>query len=248
VLVDNLTRAYIVEIKNVENNETISFTVNYVIGDELESNVSFNRIKVIAMNHHSDTRSGNNHNSIPPSSHTQNNAITNEATTSLQYKNLQKILLKSTTYSTTVINNTSKPNHPLFEYLYENKDKNKGWIRNVMKLVMHDEINNSHQLSKKESVAFATMNAMLLGFSSTAGRMKGNVSLLSHAFGVTHNTQQWIFSNFIERGFSGKRKERSDRDMSIFDCQKRMAVFTAYNIYKKKSRLHSGKHLKGYLK
>jgi hypothetical protein len=74
VLVDNLTRAYIVEIKNAENNETISFAVNYVIGDELESNVSFNRIKVIAMNHCSDTRSGNNCNSIPPSSHTQNNA------------------------------------------------------------------------------------------------------------------------------------------------------------------------------
>ena len=91
VLVDNITRAYIVEIENPENNETISFTVNYVIGDELESNVAFNRIKVIAMNHHSDTRSGNNRNSIPPSSHNRNIAITNEATTSLQYENLQKI-------------------------------------------------------------------------------------------------------------------------------------------------------------
>jgi predicted transcriptional regulator len=53
---------------------------------------------------------------------------------------------------------------------------------------MHDENNNSHRLSKIELVAFATMNVMLLGFSSTAGRMKGDISLLCHAFGLTHNT------------------------------------------------------------
>jgi predicted transcriptional regulator len=57
-----------------------------------------------------------------------------------------------------------------------------------MKLGMHDENNNSHRLSKIELVAFATMNVMLLGFSSTAGRMKGDISLLCHAFGLTHNT------------------------------------------------------------
>jgi hypothetical protein len=70
VFVDNLVRAYIVEMENAENNEKVSLTVDYDIGDELESNISFNRIKDIAMNHHSDTRSGNNHNTIPPSSHT----------------------------------------------------------------------------------------------------------------------------------------------------------------------------------
>jgi hypothetical protein len=71
VLVDNLTRAYIVEIENAENNKTVLFNVNYAIGDELESIISLNRIKIMAMNHHSDTRSGNNCNSLPlVSSHT----------------------------------------------------------------------------------------------------------------------------------------------------------------------------------
>jgi hypothetical protein len=56
VLVDNITRVYPIEIENTNNNDTVSFTLNYIVGDELETNISSNRIKVIAMNHHYDYR------------------------------------------------------------------------------------------------------------------------------------------------------------------------------------------------
>ena len=55
--------------------------------------------------------------------------------------------------------------------------------------------------------------------------------MLSKAFDINRNTSIQIFDAFIDAELSITRKTRSDKGLSVFNCEKkRKATFTALNL------------------
>ena len=63
------------------------------------------------------------------------------------------------------------------------------------------------------------------------------VADLRHAYGVGREKLRLIVENYMKKGLSGKRKQRSDTGETVFNCQKkRDSQLTPYYYYKKLQR------------
>ena len=84
------------------------------------------------------------------------------------------------------------------------------------------------QLGSNEVAVMCNIYSTLTGIST------GWNADFAHAWGISTRSIRNLFDRFVERDFNGERKERSDKGLTIFNSeQKRKAVFTTYNAYKR---------------
>jgi len=62
---------------------------------------------------------------------------------------------------------------------------------------------------------------MLLSLPKVGGESNGWVLKYTNAWGISKNSLNNQFKNFIGKGFDSKRKKRSDVGTSIFNCEKK---------------------------
>ena len=111
--------------------------------------------------------------------------------------------------------------HPLMQFLIENNDKPKGWLR--------DCISNNTNNNKKNTILDHKSKSILLTTSSILSSLWSNnysfsskwPQILSHAFGVGKNRIASTQTEYISHNFDLKRKERSDKGSSIFNSPKK---------------------------
>ena len=77
------------------------------------------------------------------------------------------------------------------------------------------------QISVSEKQIITTMYSLLLGNSSTSGKNKGWMHKLSFAFGVNKNVITAIYDKRITQDFTHDRKERSDKEETVFNSDKK---------------------------
>lgn len=237
------------------NTSTISknmlFSVVYEIGNELETDVELSRLRVISFNDRGHNRSGLNRNSAAPRNSTNqstptsssSNATNRQASTEIQA--LKKAFQSSFTYMANANKSNSNQPHPLIKLLEDNKHREKGWLRIVIKQM--DEVdgdgnNNSQEqvrlkkeLDERESHVLILASAIFSGYSPFHGKAKGYSKLLNHAFGISKNCRVDHLKRFVDRDFSAARKVRSDVGTSVFNSDKKRAhTYTAYNVFKRR--------------
>ena len=69
---------------------------------------------------------------------------------------------------------------------------------------------------------------------SLAGPHKGWQGMLLHAFGVKKDVLASKFESYVESNYESKRKVRSDKDKTVFNCEKKREItFNEFNTFKK---------------
>jgi hypothetical protein len=135
----------------------------------------------------------------------------------------------STTSTSTLQRSSSSSSsyHPMYVYLKNHTDKEKGWLRRLL------PFKDKKATQQKMSVLLTIMTALFSGFNCNGGVHHSWNSMLCNAWDINWKTTIRKFNTFIEHGFSVEQKVRLDKGSSVFTCDnKRRHVFTAFNVYK----------------
>ena len=229
VLIDNKDKAYILEV-NIQAivDGSILYKVRFVVGNQTrEVEESRCRITTILS---SPVTSRDRHSSLnrcspssaPPSLPTSSSSTSSNPPIRITaYDKLKQSIRQSKTQSAT--------NIPLHQFLRNNNSKEKGWLRQILPFT-----SKKTQLNDQEKSLLLVMTSMFILHSPSSGIAVGWVSLLAHAWGVSAKKINRQIDAFIDSDFTCKRKERSDKGTSIFNCEKkRQSTFTAINEFKK---------------
>lgn len=220
-------------------NENANFTVKYIIDKNTEYGISEQRIKVVSFMSNTTTRSGNNRHDPQPECDIDEDPE--------ELKEFQNSLNKS--FSTSKY--TSE--NPLYQFLLRNKQKSKGWIRDIIR---QKTVDKQTHLLPKERMLLCLVASLFSGYSPCNGPLVGYADLIRNAFGVSSFTHNNILTFFTDTSFTMERKKRKDHLRSVFNCEEtRKKVFTGYNVYKRNKtqefresteRINEEEYKKGY--
>lgn len=261
VLVDNELRAFIVEIsveegdgENGSSSMQATCKVRYEIGGTVQCNIDISRIRVIAFNHGGQTRSGLQRHASQPPSAVSTPPAASSSSSSTSTSTQQTTTTQQTTPATTNLYNSMKDaytasisylgkprlidytDHPLYKFLHENRNREKGWARALLRSSDNEretrQNNTQTHLGERGTVALCLGTAIFSGYMYA---LRSSATILNHAFDIHRNSRIAIFQRFIDRDFTVTRKQRSDKDTSVFTCdKKRKATFTAFNHFKRR--------------
>ena len=219
--VDNKNRGKVTAISN--NSSAFKYTIKYLIGNGVEYAVSKFRLKKSSIRDGTTTRSGNNrHSQFNPA---QPRTIVQESEDSKKFK---KALNDS--FSTKKYNSSN----PLYQFLYHNKNRAKGWLRQI---IQNKHVNPKTNLNSKERQVLTIIKALFSGYSpqGQGNPLIGYQSLICQAFGIHNNTANNILTYFTDKSYSMERKTHSSKNKSVFNDETiRKKTYTAYNLYKRR--------------
>ena len=125
--------------------------------------------------------------------------------------------------------------HPLIQFLKENNNKQKGWLRKVLN---HQSIHQSGQ--KKRIKYLLTVTSILSSFGSNNSSFAAAwPQMVNHTFGTSKNRISTLQSNFISQEFSLERKQREDKGSSLIHPRKESQYSLHITIIKSKSTKNS---------
>ena len=229
-----------------EDNDIKTCTIRYDIDNRFEYNVDLKQLKVIHVLSGGGTRSGGlkEDTSLPPTlpkNHERYNETNNETNTVSVEASQQEMTqvqldhhimetnkhLFSTmkdaftdSYQFFTKKNSSEntlSQLPLYQFLWNGKDRGKGWIRNVI---------SPKAVQKGLDTTQGLIYLLMICFFRTIdGRSKqgcfSHGSLLHNAFGVGREHSKTFFNRIVRNNFTFQKKQRSDVGMSVFNCEKK---------------------------
>ena len=107
-----------------------------------------------------------------------------------------------------------------------------GWVRDVIASKRIEE--NTH-MSQHENMVLTTISCLFSGFAKTDPVLTDHVQMTQHAFGIKNTTHKEIVKRLVATDYTLACRERSDKGRSVFNSHsKRVATFTAFNVFKKR--------------
>ena len=108
--------------------------------------------------------------------------------------------------------------HPFYEYLKDNNNNTKGWIRKKLP----DNIDNSEkEMTSDMSSIFINQFTLFSGFPMTHGQLKDWQQYLYHAWGISRWTSNCTLKQYYERGFHYGRLSRVDKGFTLMNSPKK---------------------------
>ena len=233
VIVDNRNTGWIIE--KMGNDSDLFFKIQYEISATSESNVVLDRINIMNMSQTRDnigvtTRNRMSSSNINSDNNSNRNSGSNiqipqRTDTLTQFHSHLKNAFVFATYKL-------ETNMGLYKFLKEGKANCKGWIRDI---ICEKEVDKKTRLNHKENIVLTVISALFSGYTARTGILHKHNGFIKHAFGVCHHSVNRSIAKFVASDYTMKRKERSDKGTSVFNCpKKRKARFTAYNSFKKR--------------
>ncbi len=191
---------------------------------------------------HNKTSSSSSSSTITGNNSSSSTSCSSTTTTTLQnlYSSFKQAYIQSISYqlpSYTTTNNNAPPPHPLYEFFKQNNERDKGWMRRVIQQV--DDVNISKQLLTKEREVLTSLTILSSAIPSHRKEFFGFNGMLIHSFAIHRHTQKTITKSYIENNFEFNRKQRCDKNETVFNsAKKRKSVFTPFNTYKKHMSRH----------
>ena len=221
---------------------TRTCTIKRILDNTIERDVDIEDIRLISVYSNSANRSGLNQHTTQLSAASTSNSenLNNEQDTSnnnnaptsnsTEFQQMKQIITKSFYFCG---NHHNSNTHPLYEYLKNGMNKDKGWLRQIIK-DNNEADEDSKYLNGKESKVLHTISTMFSAVDPCCGMYTGYRRYINYAFAISDKTAVRHFQRFIENDFEIGRKKRSDEGSSVFNSKrKRDITFTAYNAYKK---------------
>ena len=216
--VDGRNRAEIISVSN--NCSSGKYTVKYLIGNSVEYAVTKERIEVCTLLTGTTTRSGNNRRAP------QHTLPTVEITESQELEQFKEVLNAS------FCTKKYDSNNPLYQFLLQNRNRNKGWIRDI---IQNRRVDKKSNLIPKERTILTIVKSLFSGYTPMNVPLRGYQKLICSAFGVCDNTLNGILTYFTERSFTMERKVHSKKHKSVFNDEEiRKKTYTGYNVFKRR--------------
>ena len=244
------SRAWIldVNIEDGDNEDELSCRVKHVIDNREEDGVDIRSFRVISnAEGETDTRSGNvtrNHHVPPSLAASTSNGTTQQDSPALravkqEWKDLKDTIKRAFHEAHRSTHTVNPPTDAinLYQLLKNNYTaRPKGWIR---KIIMVDdsvtEVNVKKHLTERQDKVLLTIITFFSSMPACSGKVKGWRKFVDHAFGVAQKKSIRLFEKYYDSDFEIGRKVRSDKNSSVFTCEKkRQNTFTGYMIYKKR--------------
>ena len=157
-----------------------------------------------------------------------------EETQQTQQHSLKNVLYDAAKWNTR--NAKGPENHPLYKFLSDNSQKEKGWLR---KAEYKYENGSLGDYNEKANLKQKEKHKLLLMKLTLASLAIGTEDLLADAWGINSRTTRRVMKNvFLRDNMQTKPKKRTDSGETIFNSQKkRQQYFTGYSNFKRSKNM-----------
>ena len=255
VEVDASKTGYIINREATGTNSDI-FTVRYSDG-EVECEIEQHRCRPVNIRRSTTTRSGRIRAAIPlpppqamdpptfedeppnppvplqaPNPPAPTVAQTPDGNMSISFEDIKKAMKNSQVWEAQSLTGHQENVHELYALIRKGKKLEKGWLKKILPEEMQPR--EKKQLTAHAKTFGLSLMMMMMGFKGNGGVMGGWKAGLMYAFDVDRTYFSRNFDLFVDRDCSTERKERSDKNQTVFEDEAaRIQTFTALNTFKK---------------
>ena len=151
---------------------------------------------------------------------------------SISFEDVQEAMLKSEQWEVQIGAGQQENKHELHALIKRGRKLERGWLKNVLPEEMQPK--DKIQLTPHAKTFALSLMMMMMGFKGNGGVMGGWRVGLQYAFDVQLHFFRRNFASFVRQNCLTERKERSDKNQTVFEDEaERIQTFTALNTFKK---------------